>query len=293
MKKFLLVAVLSIAASFGLSAQQTDTYFPYPIVPDSISSLQGRMDYLIAHFWDFCDFKKAFNNKQRMAETFRDYLHLMPHGTKRNVHKAIAVLLKGLEKQPNDVLFLGQKAKEYILSDTSALYYSEEIYLPFARAVTGNKKISEADKAPFLKDVKILSFTQKGMPMPEFAYTTREGLKKTYQPDSSEVTILFFADSQNMDCTIARSRLYSDIKASGFVNDGVMRVIVINPLSDDPGWTDAAQRYPAEWEVGSAPGLDSMFDIKFIPSFYVVDDNNVIQIKNIDINTLLAIIMKL
>ena len=58
MDKRFLALILFIVSCAGLtaSAQQTATYFPYPIVPDSISTLQARTDYLLEHFWDFCDF---------------------------------------------------------------------------------------------------------------------------------------------------------------------------------------------------------------------------------------------
>lgn len=291
MKKLLLLIALFTAVTGKMSAQQTDTYFPYPIVPDSISNLQDRTDYLIAHFWDFCDLKKAFNNKQKMGEAFRQYLEFMPYASARNAYKSIAIFLKNLEKQPNDILFLAQKAEEFVHSDTAEIY-SDDLFLPFARAVVEHKKISSQDKKPFEKVVKVLSYTQKGMPVPTFNYKDRQGQTKTFEPDSSEVTIIFFASPDCIDCTLARSRLKADIRASGYVKDGVMRIMVINPGSEE-GWAETAEKYPEEWEVVSAPGIDEIFDVRFIPSFYVVDEQNIIHLKNINIDTLLNLISRL
>lgn len=275
-----------------VKAQQTDTYFPYPIIPDSISDLQGRSDYLIAHFWDFCDLKKAFNNKQKMGEAFRQYLEFMPYSTARKAHKSIAVLLKNIEKQPNDVLFLAQKAEEFVHSDTSEMY-SDELFLPFAKAVVDNKRINAAERQKYEKMVNVLLLTQKGMTAPSFRYVDRNGVAKTFEPDSSEVTLLFFVDPECSDCILARSRLYADIKASNFVKDKVMRIIVINTGENNDAWKEAAARYPAEWEVGVSQGLDDIYDIKFVPSFYVIDDENIIQLKNINIDGLLSVISRL
>lgn len=292
MIKKIILFVVSLLTLSSIHAQQTDTYFPYPIVPDSISTLQARTDYLISHFWDFCDLKKAFNNKQKMGEAFKEYLSFMPYASAKNAFKSIAILLKNIEKQPNDVLFLGQKAKEYVHSDTAEMY-SDELFLPFARAVVENKKIPAAEKVDFEKAVRVLSATQKGMTAPSFKYTDRNGVVKTFEPDSTEVTVLFFASPDCSDCTLARSRLYADIKASKFVDDNVMRIIVINPGPNSTEWEEAAKRYPAEWEVGCSPGLDDFYDIKDTPSFYVIDDSNTIQLKNVNIEMLLSLIMKL
>lgn len=292
MKKILLFAIVLIASATGLNAQERETYFPYPIVPDSITTLQGRTDYLISHFWDFCDFKKAFNNKKRMGETFKEYLAFMPFASAKQAFKSISILLKDIEKQPDYVLFLGEKAKEYVHSDTSEIY-SDELYLPFARAVVENKKISEAAKEKFRKDVKVLTYTQTGMSAPSFTYIDRAGIKQEFQPDTTQVTIIFFTSPDCVDCTLARSRLYADIKASQFVESGVMRIVAINPEADSEEWRKAAERYPQEWTVGVAPGLDEMYDIKFVPSFYIIDENNVIHLKNANIDTMLNVIMRL
>ena len=71
--------MIAFVAAPRMTAQ--DTYFQLPIVPDSLQGLQPRVDYLIEHYWDFCDFNKAFSNRERMGESFRSHLNLMPHAS--------------------------------------------------------------------------------------------------------------------------------------------------------------------------------------------------------------------
>ncbi len=61
--KYLLISVLMLAGialrgSAQSASDQPTTYFPYPIVPDSISTFQARCNYLADHFWDFCEMSK-------------------------------------------------------------------------------------------------------------------------------------------------------------------------------------------------------------------------------------------
>lgn len=289
----LILLIASMAGGSAFAQQQTDTYFPYPIVPDSISTLQGRTDYLLEHFWDFCDFKKAFSSRPRMAGAFKDYLSFMPHASAKQAHRSVARLLKTLEKQPDDLLFIARKAEEYIHSDTAEIY-SDELYLPFAVAVSSNKRIDKAVREQFEHQARILSGSQVGMPAPSFNYTDRSGAPGVFAADSTaEVTILFFNDPDCMDCTIARSRLHADIRATNFIKDGVMRVVAITPGEADEAWKQMAESYPAEWTVGAAPDVDEIYDIPSTPTFYVIDDNNKIALKRIDINTLLNLISRL
>lgn len=289
----LILFIASIAGSTVAAQQQTDTYFPYPIVPDSISTLQARTDYLLEHFWDFCDFKRAFSSRQKMAGAFKDYLSFMPHASARQAHRSVARLLKSLEKQPDDLLFFARKAEEYIHSDTADIY-SDELYLPFAVAVSSNKRIDKAVRDQFAHQARILSGSQVGMPAPAFNYTDRSGVPSVFAPDSTaEVTILFFNAPDCMDCTIARSRLNADIRASNFIKDGVMRVVAITPGEADENWKQMAESYPESWIVGAAPDVDEIYDIPNTPTFYVIDDAHKIALKRIDINTLLNLISRL
>ncbi|GFI52591.1 hypothetical protein IMSAGC021_00895 [Muribaculaceae bacterium] len=50
-KRLLLCLMVFLGVSLGAKA---DTYFQYPIVPDSIKLFQSRCDYMARHFWDFC-----------------------------------------------------------------------------------------------------------------------------------------------------------------------------------------------------------------------------------------------
>lgn len=289
----ILLTVCAAVPAGAAAQQQAETYFPYPLIPDSISTLQARTDYLISHFWDFCDLKKAFSSRQKMAGAFKDYLTFMPHASARQVHRSIAKLMKALEKQPDDQLFLARKAEEYIHSDSSEIY-SDELYLPFAVAVAGNKRIDKASREPFAHQAKILSACQAGMPAPSFDFTDRDGLNRTFAPDTTaEVTVIFFNDPDCMDCVLAKARLKADIRASQFVDEGVMKIIAITPGDADDTWKDMAGSYPEQWIVGASSEVDEIYDIPTTPTFYVLDEKGNIALKRINIEALLSLISRL
>lgn len=293
MKRLLYTALTVMAILAALPAKAaTDTYFPYPIVPDSIVTLQGRADFLVTHFWDFCDLKKGFSSRAKMAEAFSDYLSFMPHASAKNVHKSIAKLLKDLEKQPADQLFFAQKAEELIHSDTSEIF-SDELFLPFARAVVENKRIPAKDKTHFIDQTKILTATMLGSRMPDIAYTDRNGNKAVFTPDSTQVTILFFNEPDNHECLLAKARLNADSKSSSFIADGIMKIVAITKTEPGEDWISFAKTMPETWTVGAVPDIDKIYDIRIIPGFYVIDQDGNILLKNANINQIISIISNL
>ena len=87
-KGLLLGLLLCLGISFGAKA---DTYFPYPLIPDSINIFQKRCDYLARHFWDFCDLKKAFSAKAKMAQEFNVYISVLKNATPDSAIASVAV----------------------------------------------------------------------------------------------------------------------------------------------------------------------------------------------------------
>lgn len=293
MKRILhtVIAALAIFAATPAKAA-ADTYFPYPMVPDSISTLQGKADFYITHFWDFCDLKKGFSSRAKMAGALLDYFDLMPHATPRVAFKSMATLLKNIEKQPADQLFFAQKAEEFVHSDT-AFFFSDEIFLPFVRAVVENKRIPAKDKQHFIHQAAVLTATQLGQRTPDISFTDRNGNAAAYVPDSTDVNFIFFTDPGSSAARLAKARLNADAKTSRLIDAGVLKVVAIANMEPGQEWLDFAKTMPDSWVVGAAPGIDQLYDIRRTPEFYVVDNSGNILLKHATIDQIIAIVSNL
>lgn len=287
---FILSGILTpTAATAQVAVTDMNTYFPYPSAPDSIPTPQGKADYVMEHFWDYCDLKKAFSSRQKMAGAFQDFISFATIGSASGVHQSISKFLRALEKQPDELLFIAQKAEGLVHSDTSRIY-SDELYIPFAQAVARNKKIDKNVRTAFERQARILSATQPGMPAPAFNYTDFKGENGTFAPDTTaELTVMFFNGQDCMDCTLARARLNADIRTTEYINDGILRIVAVTPSEADDRWRDMASSYPSEWQVLAAPDIDDIYDIRTIPAFYVFDKKGDIVLKNIDIDQVLRL----
>lgn len=288
-----LIALIALLAAFAapLRAQTAQQpYFQLPIIPDSIKDFDSRLDYMVQHYWDFADMKKVFSSRSKMAEAFDTYINFMPHATANVALESTEKFLKSI-KNPNDLLFVAELAESKLYAD-SAVIPSDQLYLIFAKAVADNKSVDRNAKMRFAHQANVLSRSQRGMQAPEFQFTTPEGLKRTFVPDTTaRVTILFFNDPDCMDCRLARVRLDADLHTQRLVESGVVDIVSITTTdATDSAWLGATASYPSTWTVGAAPEVEDIYDIRHSPTLYLIDHKGVIQLKTDNADSVLSIL---
>ncbi|MDE6090793.1 MAG: DUF5106 domain-containing protein [Duncaniella sp.] len=290
LKALLLGLLLSLGISFGAKA---DTYFQYPLIPDSINIFQSRCDYLARHFWDFCDMKKAFSAKSRMAEEFKVYISILKNATPDSAIASVVRFNKQLEKQPADQLFMAECAENLLYGDTAEVWI-DELYLPFAHAIASNKRIDKASKARFAHQEKILKNSLVRFPAPSIPYTTREGASGNLDNDSAQVVVVFFNDPDCEDCNMARIRLDADISMTELIQEGKAKVVSISLTDPTPEWKEAVSSYPSTWVVAASPDADMNIDLRAgTPEFYILDRKHNIHFKHLGINQVLDVARQL
>ena len=277
---------MALAAALSVGAQ-TDggKLFPYPVVPDDIQRLDERCDYLVSHFWDRCNFKQAFSSMNKLSEAFNDFLPPVPFASADTVHAAIDRLIANVKKSPDQTLKLAKIAERWLYSD-SAEFRSEEVYLPFARAVAQNKKINGAERARFEQQVQLIENSGLGAKVKDLPFTTPEGFKSNLGELTAPNILLFINDPTCDDCAMARLRLSADINANRLIEQGVLQIVSIYPDAADNEWLQASASYPANWIVGAMPDADMYFSLRTIPQFYFLDGDHKVIAKDFPIENI-------
>ena len=289
-KQLIFCLLLFIGVSSGAKA---DTYFQYPIVPDSIKHFQRRCDYMARHFWDFCELKKAFSAKQKMANEFKVYISILRNATPDSAIASVNRFNKKLEKQAADQLFMAECAENLLYGDTAEVWV-DELYLPFAEAVAANKRIDKASKARFAHQANILRNSLTGKRIGSLPYTTREGEKRNLDNDSAQVLVVFFNDPDCDDCNLARIRLDADISMTELINEGKAKIVAISLTEPTEEWKQAGSSYPSTWTVGANPDADLNIDLRNgTPDFYIVDKNHNVRFKHLNIDQVLDVARQL
>lgn len=280
MKKIFIVFALFLATFSSVSAQ--DTFFQYPTPPESIEGFYPRCNYMVEHFWDRCDMKRAFSSRPKMKSAFEDYMQLV---TQAQIDTAMTsvnnLILKVRKADQKNILTLGEIAREVLYSD-SALIYSEQLYLPFAKAVAENGKISSANRAPFEYEAGILSTSQVGMTLPDIPFTRPDGSQGHLYEAGNKRIVLMFYDPDCDDCRMLSVMQSTDVNLRKLHEKGYLQMVMIYPGEPSQLWKDKAADMPQEWIIGANPDVDRMFNLENLPVFYYLSPKYKILTKNID-----------
>ena len=287
MKKILTFAILFLSALSNANAQDS-TPFPYPEIPDSLTTLQQRTDYLIMNFWKGADMKKVLNDTTMLNKAFADYTSFMPYASPDSVKKSINTLLAPYKNDAKSILKLVRRAeKEMYGPDPSII--ANEPYLIFTKAVFTNKKINQKEKEKYLSHVKMINSSQVGASILPLRYTTRYNAVHEAQEQPGEYKILYFYLPDDPDVAMNHLRLKADAALGSLSKAGTVKIIDIMVGKPSDEWKASVSDFPYEWEAGVAENAGETIDLRMLPAIYLLDKDNKVIARNMSLDSILQI----
>lgn len=279
-----LTLVISISASAQVNGAVSQQFFQLPIIPDSIVSFQNRCDFMVTHYWDFCDLKKAFSSRDKMADAFKMYISFMPYASADVVFKSVDKFLGGISKKPDDMLFIARLAENNIYADT-AEFQSEQLYTHFIDGILKSKKLDKNSREYYEKQASVLHNSQEGMIAPSFDITDSQGAKTKFVTDTAQfATLLMFMVPGDSDAELAKTRLNANIKTSQLVKSGMLKIYCIATKNNGERFTS-----PEGWTSGFAPGIEEIYDVRKSPMFYIINSEGKILKKGNELEPVLNV----
>lgn len=260
--------------------------FEYPTPPEELVSLQERTTYLVAHFWDKCNLHSAILNREKFKTAFLDYVSFMPYADSLVVHESIGKLISAYKKSPEQLLVLAEIAENAVYNG-EADFTSDELFLPFAKAVIANKKISKTKKARLAHEAKIVEQTQVGNIAPELKYTHRDGSKGQLSDTRGAHVLLFVNDPDCEECRMARLRLSVDHNINQLIDDGLLKIVSIYPDEYSEEWAQDVANYNSRWIVCASTQVDEEYDLRLTPTIYYLNPEGVILSKSLTVEGLI------
>lgn len=250
--------------------------FEYPIAPDEIEDLGGKSDWLMDHFWDSFDFKnKSAVDQNALNDAFRVYSLPMRWAARDKVEASTDKLLGLLSKNPVLLLQFTKAAEENLYGPRADMLV-DEIYLKYLNAICTNKKVPESRRLRYSRQKAMLENTLVGAVPPVFKFNSVLGNEERFRPGL--LTVIEFGDPDCDDCRLAKLKLETDVRFSEMVEKGLINVMFIIPDPDE-GWETKLATYPRIWHVGASDTVSDIYDIRFTPTFYVVDTDGKIVTK--------------
>lgn len=289
-----IIVVLFCLFSFDIKAQsliEIKPLFEYPVAPEELESIEDRCNYIVKNFWKDFDFKKETTVDQyALNEAFSVYCSALRFASAKESDMSVSNLVKKIGSNPT-LLLQFCKAAEINLYSPDAEIWSDPYYLQFLEAVVKNKKIPEKRKTKYINQEKAITGSQIGNVAPDFWFTDTERGSKHYFPMSTP-TLLIFGNPDSTDWRLSRLKIDSNFSLSEAIDKGKVNILFIVP-QDIQNWQDMVSNYNKKWTIGINDNISSIYDIRLMPSIYVIGSDGKILKKNISQEEAMATILEI
>ncbi len=286
----LLFSVLLLTSAFTsaqdqLAEKQPGALFAYPLAPDTCSTLESRCNYIITHFWENFDISKPISDDMAFERTFRDFVDFFRYAHRNVVLGAVRDLVNKAQSNTANLQKLGEIA-ERALYGTEAEYWSDEVYVAFARTLAASKQLPRQIRDHYAEQLTRINSVQVGAIL-DFEYVGLDGLKHRLSDVEAKSYVLLFIDDST-DSMIGRLRLSTDVAVNALIDQGETTLICLSMNKYSPDWSSTASAYADNWIIGCGENLIRDLDLRAFPCCYLLDGQRTIVNKSLSVETLMS-----
>lgn len=252
--------------------------FNYPVPPDTLIDRQGRINYMVEHFW----------NKQTIADTtcfqtpklLLDYIYLLNHSDEGDKYACNFISLSCRHEKTFGLILYWL---DNILYDSSSPHYNETLYMKFLDAIISSDADSVKKLTPYQRK-DIISKNQVGRKANNFVFIDKIGNESDLYGTDAPLLLLIF---NNPDCSLCHQTEESIVKnkaLQAMMNEGKLKILAITPDAEFNDWIEHS--YPSNWQVGYDKNKviydQRIYDIQRLPCLYLLDKDKRVLLKEAD-----------
>ena len=282
----LVMTSVAAVAQVQMAEQQPGTLFAYPLAPDSCSTLESRCNYIISHFWDPFDYSKPINDDVAFEVTFRDYVDFFRFAHRNVVLTSVRDFVNKAQANTANLKKVGEVA-ERALYGTSAEFWSDEVYVEFAKPLARSKQLPRELRDYYASQLARINSVQVGAVL-DFEYVGADGLKhRLIELPEAQMYILLFIDDST-DSMIGRLRLSTDVALNALLENGEVKLLCLSNNKYSADWATTALGYSDLWQVGCSEKLTENLDLRALPCCYILDAERTILSKAVTVEGLMS-----
>lgn len=287
--------------------------FPEPSVPQMISDPAAAADYVISNFWKaFLDTSRIFPSDTTMVNGVSNddaesaigkYLTLLEKScpadkAARYMAEFEADLERFASADTSSTFFpFFEKQVSRYLYDPNSPVRSEDLYLPFVSRLAVSPVSTEAMRPAYEHDARMCALNRTGTRAADISFTDRDGRRRSLYGTRAEYTLLFFSNPGCPACREITETLQGSPKARALVSAGTLAVVNVYIDRELDEWRKYVSEYPDDWTCGYDHGYsvrsDVTYNVRAIPSLYVLDADKVVLLKDATTEAVMAFINRL
>lgn len=279
--------VHSPAPTDTAAAAPSDTRIFYlPEVPAMLTDPDRRLDYLAHHYWDCINPADTalLQHQPEIEQAWANYCDLLRHLPLSQAQEVIKVLFPTLEKDLKVYVHFKSLAEKY-LDDPNSPYRNEEFYIPILESMVESTSLSAMDKLRPRERLKLALRNRMGTRAADFTYKDAAGCAETlYHTTMTDYTLIFFNEPGCPSCAAGLEVLDASAVVNKLLADHRLTLLAMYAGDEREEWLRHAPDFPPAWlngydETGEIR-LHQVYDVRATPSFYLLDRDRIVLLKD-------------
>ncbi len=275
----------------SILVQNANSAFPLPDIPTSMKDNRERAIYLSKHYWDSFIFSDtSLISKTEITEQgFVDYIQVLNYIPFNNAKRAIKILFYQSKDSPEMYAHFVSLFQKYYY-DADSPFRNEELYIPVLDIILNSNILSNSDREEYDFQRAMIHKNRVGTKATDFVYTLQSGDWKRMHAFKSNYLILFFTNPDCLICydineEIIDSEILKKVFSHNSYNRNMLTVLSIYPYSHLDQWRKKLPSMPQKnwvnaYDNGMIIANKRVYDIKAIPTIYLLDENKRIILKD-------------
>lgn len=261
--------------------------FQLPEVPVMLNTPEQRLAYVVQHYWDHFDFcDTAYIHLPDVTDQAAvDYMDLLQRLELDDASKALVDFVEKASANAQMMRYMWNLLSRYWHEPNSPMK-NEDLFILLCKGVEQNVRVDGQlrDKAAYLR--KMAEKNRIGQPAADFVYTLASGKQARMSALKAEYTLMFFYDPDCETCTEVKQIMRQSAQLKELVASKRVKVLTIYPDEDIALWRDRLSELDEAWVNGYDKGqvltLEQSYDLSSIPSFYLLDKDKKVLLKDAD-----------
>ena len=289
----LLVIILCCSSCAGQQKKETSVEtkkefgFQLPEVPVMLDTPEARATFVCEHFWDHFDFADtAYIHLPDITEqAIVNFMDLMPRVPRLLADKSMQILWQKAAPHSSMLWHFWETMSRY-WKDANSPVRNEEMFIRLCRSVESVEEVDEAlkQRASFAR--RLAEKNREGQPATDFTYTLASGKQGRMYGLKAEYTLLFFYNPDCHTCTEIKNAMKHSLFLKDMLTSGQMKILTLYPDEDLNLWRNHFNELSDKWvnayDKNQVITHDLLYDLSSIPSFYLLDKDKKVLLKDAD-----------
>lgn len=267
---------------------QEQPQFPFPAIPEVLTSPDQRKAWLLAHYWEQFDFADTtlVNNRDVTEQGFVNFIALLADGATPEdlMRESLENWCMTFVGQEHARKVLTQTADDYLFNPNSP-FYNEGLYGMYLEALLSKLPQTDAMRSAYRFKLELVRRNNVGDKATDFTYYQPDGTRRTLAttPVKNDRLLLMFYDPECESCHEVLLQMAADTALAEAVRAGKLSVLAVYTEGNEEAWRKALSDMPEGWMVGTDREVvktGALYDLKAMPSLYLLDGKKTVLLKD-------------